>query len=171
MATYRIHADLIDGEFMKTFRSMKSVVAYVDSMEDFGDDGRRPWGFQGEFGPFSFEGFSWAEIHRCKNNYYRNHVDVVECQADWKLVEWLPNPVTGYAESAQLFAWAYNATHQGSFFEVRAVMGRYHVTAFDSESQYEDDCGFEIGRYRSMEDVQAAIVRWSLAPKASRFEW
>jgi len=63
MAIFKIRRDLIDGRITKRFNSMKAVVAWIRENEDFGEDGRRPWGIQGEFGSSTFDGFGWSEVY------------------------------------------------------------------------------------------------------------
>lgn len=172
MAKPSIKSNLIDGTSTKRFKNIEAAAEWVRTMEDFGEDGRRSWGVQGEFGTHEFVGFTWADVTAAwKANV---EVEVHEHEAGAG-AEW----VFEFGESVQLWARRFAILINGTFehsetgemlpcvetFDVLACQGRYKVDFIAWAGP--DDCDRQtIGTYRSMEAAVDACRRFYAAAKS-----
>ena len=158
MASYKIIAHLIDGDSTKSFRSIRGVADYVQKMEDMGEDGRRPWGFQTEYGQRYFVGFGWSQVEAEWNKAEitaKSVPKVLEISEDWMLCEY-GYPVWAKALSVKLLDYS---------FYVLSVNGRHKVKVVSFGNGPDDYDEVTLGVYKNQPMAIDAIVRWAKLPE------
>lgn len=153
-----IKSTLIDGNSTKKFKSIQAAAKFVKEMEDFGEDGRRSWGFQGEFGTHEFIGFTWAEVNAAWKSAVE--VEIIDC-AEWSLFEW----DYGCGGSIQIWAHRFNVRLDGTVYDVKSVQGRFQVEFIEYQGP-DDFATVLIGIYKSMAAAVDACQRHYAVPKA-----
>lgn len=157
--TLAIRSHLVDGNSTKRFRTMALAAAYVREMEDFGEDGRRSWGFQGEFGTHEFVGFTWTDVRAAWAAADAATVTVYETKGG---VEWIYDQ----GRSAQVWARAF-VVHVGTdhSFDIMSTQGRFQVGHGVSVGP-DDYHHTVIGTYTSLAAAVDACQRFVAAPVA-----
>lgn len=164
MAVYKVHAHLIDGNFTKTFRSLNAVAEYVQSHMDFGDDSRRSWGIQGEFGTRTFDGFTWDDLPKLIPEPIVHGPVESGDPADWTLRKWMYNDALDVSGSDWFYAWSWSIVIGSQNFHIQAKSGRFDASW---------DCGDGwdyIGQYRDWNGAVDAIERFCRAKDQNAFD-
>jgi hypothetical protein len=167
---YLVVFDGIDGRHEDSFHSMAKLVEYVRSHEDFGEDGRRSYGVQGEFGIFYFIGFGWSDILAFEAKAAGRARDVREW-VEMGHREFSPGLsefrlMRGDGELLGSVSRDVGPDWKGEIdLQWSAVLAipRGGKPMYDP---LEDYSPAKIGEYRSVESAMSAVERLSVAPSA-----